>query len=114
MSKDYKAITQDIAGSLGTLRAKAPLAGFNQLAKQATEAGALDVKTKELIALAIGITQHCDGCIGFHMKKLVELGATSEEIAETLAMCTYMGGGPALMFAADAWKAFEQFSNASE
>jgi AhpD family alkylhydroperoxidase len=40
---------------------------------RASAEGALDKKTKELIALAIGVTQHCDGCIGFHGKALVDL-----------------------------------------
>lgn len=110
MAKDYKDITKNIAANLGSLRKTAPMAGFTELAKEATADGALSTKTKELIALAIGVTQRCDGCIGFHAKKLAELGATKEEIAETLAMCTYMGGGPALMYCADAWAAFDQFS----
>tara|TARA_R110002072_G_scaffold208290_2_gene365759 strand:- start:801 stop:977 length:177 start_codon:yes stop_codon:yes gene_type:complete len=56
------------------------------------------------------VTQRCDGCIGFHSKALKDLGATKEEIAEVMAMCVYMGGGPALMYAADALRAFDQFS----
>ncbi len=110
MSKDYKEITKDLTEQLGSLRSAAPMKGFSDLAAEATQSGALDEKTKEFIALAIGVTQHCDGCIGFHAKKLARLGATKQEIAETLSMCVYMGGGPALMYAADAWKAFEQFS----
>jgi len=112
MSKDYKKITAEISPYLGELRKLAPEAtqGFSALAKGATASGHLDEKTKEFIALAIGITQHCDGCIGFHTKALKGLGATREEIAEVAAMCIYMGGGPAFMYAADALKAFDQFS----
>jgi len=55
--------------------------------------GALDRKTKELIALGIAIATRCDGCIGFHMEALVRLGATREELEETLGMTIYMGGG---------------------
>jgi len=110
MSKDYVQMTKDLTAQLMDLRSVTPLKGFTELASEGTKTGALDEKTKEFIALAIGVTQRCDACIGFHVKKLVELGATKEEIAETLATCTYMGGGPALMYAADAWKAYEQFS----
>jgi AhpD family alkylhydroperoxidase len=84
--------------------------GFGALAKAATAPGAVDPKTKELIALSIGVTQRCDGCIGYHGKALAELGASREEVAEVLGMCVYMGGGPALMYAADALRAFDQFS----
>lgn len=84
--------------------------GFYALSKAATADGVIDRKTKELVALAIGVTQHCDGCIGFHVKALKGLGATRQEIAELMAMCVYMGGGPALMYAADALRAYDQFS----
>ena len=112
MTKDYKKLTQDISEYVGILKKAAPEAmeGFYTMSKAATSDGALDKKTKELIALAIGVTQRCDGCIGFHAKALKGLGATKEEIAEVMAMCVYMGGGPALMYAADALRAFEQFS----
>jgi AhpD family alkylhydroperoxidase len=112
MSKDYPEITRRIADNLKTLRRDAPevMTAFNALSRAATEDGALDKKTKELIALAIGVSQRCDGCIGFHMKALARLGATRAEVVETLGMAVYMGGGPALMYAADAILAFDQFA----
>jgi len=112
MPKDYKAITKDISEYIGELRkvVPEPMKGFSEMAKAATADGALDKKTKELIALAIGVSQRCDGCIGFHAKALKDLGATREEIAETMAMAVYMGGGPVLMYAADALRAYDQFT----
>ena len=112
MTKDYQAITRDISTYMRELRTLQPEAmkGFGALAQAAGAGGALDKKSKEFIALAIGITQHCDGCIGFHTKALAELGATREEVAEVAAMTIYMGGGPALMYAADALRAFDQFA----
>jgi AhpD family alkylhydroperoxidase len=59
------------------------------------------------MALAIGVTQRCSGCIGFHVKALIKLGATRAELEEMLAVCVYMGGGPALMYAAEAVKAWD-------
>lgn len=112
MPKDYKAITADISQYAVELRKTVPdaMSGFYALSKAATASGAIDKKTKELVALAIGVTQRCDGCIGFHVKALKELGATREEVAELMAMCIYMGGGPALMYAADALRAYDQFA----
>ena len=111
MSKDYKKITADISEYMSELRKVVPdaMQGFSALAKGATKDGVLDKKTKDFIALGIGVTQRCDGCIGFHIKALKELGASREEVAEVLAMCVYMGGGPALMYAADALRAYDQF-----
>lgn len=112
MSKEYKTIIGDVMEYMGELRGVVPDAmnGFSALAKGATQDGALDKKTKEFAALAIGVTQRCDGCIGFHVKTLIELGASREEVGEILAMCVYMGGGPALMYAADALRAYDEFS----
>jgi len=83
---------------------------FGELARAATTTGALDEKTKELIAVAIAVAIRCDGCIGFHVKALVRLGATREELNETLGMAVYLGGGPSLMYSANALAAFEEFS----
>ncbi|PJD95923.1 MAG: alkylhydroperoxidase [Parachlamydia sp.] len=113
MTKDYKEITKDISLSLAKMRKEIPgvMDGFNALAQAATKDGALNKKTKELIALALGIASHCDGCIGFHTQALIKLGVTREEFLETLSMAIYMGGGPSLMYAAEALKAFEEFSS---
>ncbi|ESQ84731.1 alkylhydroperoxidase [Asticcacaulis sp. AC466] len=112
MSKDYIQITRDISANLKGLRKDIPEAmqGFSALAQGALKDGALSKKTKELIALAIGVSTRCDGCIGFHAEALVKLGATTQEVEEALGMAIYLGGGPSLMYAADAMAAFEQFS----
>ena len=65
-----------------------------------------------MLALAIGIAARCDGCIGFHMKALVRLGVTREQLNETLAVAVYMGGGPSLMYAAEALKAWDTMAEA--
>ncbi|NNM58985.1 MAG: carboxymuconolactone decarboxylase family protein [Legionellales bacterium] len=111
-SKSYKEVTQDISIYLGKLRKEMPevMNGFSALSQAATKEGVLNKKTKELIALALGIAARCDGCIGFHVKALVSMSVTREELLEVLAMATYMGGGPSLMYAADALRAYEEFT----
>lgn len=112
MTKSYPDITARISANMKELRKDIPetMQGFSSLAMAATKDGALDKKMKELIALAIGVSTRCDGCIGFHAEALVKLGATRQEVEETLGMAIYMGGGPSVMYAADALLAFEQFS----
>lgn len=111
-SKSFKQITQDINQALGAFRREASdtMIGFGAMAKAAMAPGVLSELHKELIALAIGVASRCDGCIGFHVKALVRLGATREQINETLAVAVYMGGGPALMYAAEALRAYEEFN----
>ncbi len=109
MSKNYDEITSRISKNVQNLSKGIPetLKGFYAMSKAATDDGALDKKTKEFIALAIGVSTRCDGCIGFHTKALAKLGATKEEVEEVLGMAVYMGGGPSLMYASDAIAAFD-------
>ncbi|MDD2743653.1 MAG: carboxymuconolactone decarboxylase family protein [Rhodocyclaceae bacterium] len=109
-SKSYATITSDLTKGISALRKEIPdtLAGFSAMHNGAMKAGALSEIDKELLALAIGISTHCDGCIGFHLKALIRLGATREQIMETLGVCVYMGGGPGFMVAADAMLAYEE------
>lgn len=109
---NYRELTQSVSQNLATLRSDIPdvMKGFNELARAATKDGALDKKTKELIALTLGVAAHCDACIGFHAKALVQLGASKAEVEEALGMAVYMGGGPSLMYSANAIAAFDQFS----
>lgn len=111
MSKDYIAITKATSANLAKLRAGVPdtAKAFSAMGQAATQDGALSKKTKELIALALGVAAHCDACIGFHAQALVKLGATKQEVEEALGMTVYMGGGPSYMYASDALSAFEQF-----
>ncbi|MGE5158418.1 MAG: carboxymuconolactone decarboxylase family protein [Gemmatimonas sp.] len=111
MEKNFSEICKDISGNLRKLRKDIPdtMQAFSALAQAATRDGALDKKTKELIALALGVAARCDGCIGFHTEALVRLGATRQEVEEVLGMAVYMGGGPSLMYAGDAIAAFEQY-----
>ena len=82
---------------------------FSTIAQTALAQGALDVKTKELIAIGISVAIHCDDCIAFHVKAAVDRGATREEILETLGMAIYMGAGPSAMYASHALGAYTQF-----
>lgn len=110
MSKNYSELRGEIrecSRELHTLQ-PATLNAFYALSKAALVEGALSEKVKEYIALAIGISKHCDGCIAFHVKNLQNLGATREELGEVLGLCVYMGGGPSLMLAAEALQAWDQ------
>jgi len=100
---------QDINACLAPFRKSQSEAmrGFAQLAQSSMAEGAISAKNKELIALAIGVSQHCSGCIGFHVKALHKLGASRAELEEMLAVAVYMGGGPSLMYAAEAIKAWD-------
>ena len=109
----YKDVERDLKGKLRALGQSlpGPFQAFQGLHKAASEAGALDVKTKELIALAIGVAARCEGCIVFHVRDAVRAGATREEVLETLGVAVMRGGGPAFMYAAQAAAALDEYAD---
>ena len=116
MSQSYPELIDDLNAAIGKLREGAPdpMRGFSALSREALKPGALDVKTKELIAIGIAIATRCDGCIGFHAKAAIKAGATREEILETLSMAIYMGAGPSMIYASEALRAFDELSPPQE
>jgi AhpD family alkylhydroperoxidase len=112
MIADWPGLTKNLSATLREMRGGAPevMKAFSGIAQAALQTKALDTKTKELIALAIGVATRCDDCIAFHAKAAVEHGATSDEIFETLGMAIYMGAGPSVMYAAHALDAYKQFA----
>ncbi|MBI3965281.1 MAG: carboxymuconolactone decarboxylase family protein [Chloroflexi bacterium] len=85
------------------------MSGFTQLYQQAVADGALSRKVKELIALGIGIAVRCDGCVAYHVHDALRAGATRHEVAEAIGVAVLMGGGPAVIYGAEALQALEQF-----
>jgi AhpD family alkylhydroperoxidase len=68
---------------------------FSDFGKEVMRDGALPLKTKELIAFALSVASHCEPCLEHHLSAAVKAGATDAEIAETLAVCILLLGGPA-------------------
>jgi AhpD family alkylhydroperoxidase len=114
MARDWQSANQDLSHAITVYRRDAPevAAAFSGLAQAATTPGALDPKTKELIALAIGIAVRCDGCVGFHTQAALRHGANRAEVLETIGVAIYIGGGPSYVYGAAALEAFDQLSGA--
>ncbi len=115
MTIDYQAKIRDIDEYAGELKTLIPdtVAAFAGLSRAAQSPGTLDKKVKELLALAISVAVHCDGCVAYHARNAKRIGATRQEVAETLGVAIQMGGGPSFNHAAEALRAFDQFTAAS-
>jgi len=85
-------------------------AGFAAMHKSAMADGALPSRIKELMALVVGVVEHCDGCVAYHARGAVPAGATEEEVAEALGVALLMNGGPASVWAPRALAAFREFA----
>ena len=83
--------------------------GYKQLYDGALAPGVLDVKAKELIALALAVSTGCDGCIAAHAHAAVHHGATPQEAAEAIGVAILMNGGPGTVYGPRAYAAVREF-----
>jgi AhpD family alkylhydroperoxidase len=84
--------------------------GFGELHRSAMADGALPTHIKELMALVVGVVEHCDGCVAYHARAAAAAGATEQEVAEALGVALLMNGGPASVWAPRAFEAFREFA----
>ena len=82
---------------------------FLEVEEKAFRDGALDKKTKELMALSISIVTKCEPCMEWHLDQAMQAGATDGEIYETIDVAIEMGGGQAGAYARFVLKAMEYF-----
>lgn len=109
-----KAVLRELTPQHRQLRKAIPdvYRGFAELSGAAFADGELDRRTKELIALAIGVVEGCDGCIASHGQAAARAGATRQQAAEAIGVTFLMHGGPATIHGARAYEAFCEFADA--
>jgi AhpD family alkylhydroperoxidase len=110
-----KAVLRELSPLHRELRRAIPdvYRGFGELHHAAFASGALDTRTKELIALAVGVVQGCDGCIASHAQAAARAGASRQEAAEAIGVTFLMKGGPATIYGPRAYEAFCEFEAAA-
>ncbi len=112
MSGKYSELNQNTIQNMKKMYKYIPefMTHFGNMSKWThQEGGALDPKTRELVAMALAVASHCPSCLGFHAESLVKYQGTREELMDVLGMAIYMGGGPSAMYAADAVQAYDEF-----
>jgi AhpD family alkylhydroperoxidase len=92
--KHLRQSIRELAGHATTLSA------FTSLQVAAASEGELGTKVKELMAFAISIVIQCEGCIIYHLRNALEAGASAKEVYEAVDVAILMGGGPAVVYAA--------------
>jgi AhpD family alkylhydroperoxidase len=112
MEHGFTEAADAVLAGIELIRQGAPEAmkAFGGVAVAATATRTMDTKTKELMALAVSIAVHCEGCVAYHARAAFKHGATRQELAETVALAVYMGGGPAAVFGGDAMRAYDEFA----
>lgn len=110
MVENWKMMIEGMNEAVGNLHRASPevMKSFSAMGRAVHGESALDAVTKELIALAIGVSTRCAPCIAYHTEGALKAGASQEAIAETLGIAIYMGAGPSVMYAAQALEAAGQ------
>ncbi|WP_386692365.1 MULTISPECIES: carboxymuconolactone decarboxylase family protein [unclassified Lonepinella] len=110
MFANWKEQTSHVKQSFGALGQKYPkmLQAYGALSAAATEGNVLDLKTRELIALAVAVTTRCESCISVHAAEAVKAGATEEEVSAALAMAISLNAGAAYTYSLRALEAFNE------
>lgn len=100
MKEDMKGLLDEFFASVERWKGNSPneLGKFMELLEAIEKPGALDKKTKELIAISLSVISHCNWCVAYHVKASFDAGATEQEIREAGWVAVLMGGGPALSF----------------
>lgn len=111
-----KSVLDELSPLTRELRKEIPevYKGFRELHHAAFEEGALSTKVKELIAVAIAVSEQCDGCIASHAQGAARAGATRQEAAEAIGVTFLMNGGPATIYGPRAYAAFCEFADTVE
>ena len=88
-------------GAAGTTSASGPAETqkkYQEFLRAATAPGALDVHTKQAIAIALSVHAKCEPCLKMHLQKAREKGFSDEEIDEAAWLAISFGGSPLMVF----------------
>jgi len=110
MAGEVKKFIEDFSKSVEQMKSQAPdmVSGFGGLFGKVMKAGAMDVKTKELIALSVGLAVRCLPCIYLHVQKCLQAGASRQEILEAAGVVVMMQGGPSYTNVPEVIKALDE------
>ena len=106
---DWNTYRQQVLTGVGTLSKLSPetVKGYAALSGAGQKTGALDAKTRELIALAVAVSLRCDGCITVHADAARRLGVSNEELSEALGTAIAVNAGAALVYSTRTLDAFD-------
>ena len=100
MLLDWNAYQKQLGENIAEIGKTSPeiVRGYRGLSDAGAKTNHLDAKTRELIAIAVGVTRQCDGCIVTHTDLALKHGATKEEIVEALGVAISVNAGAALVY----------------
>jgi AhpD family alkylhydroperoxidase len=110
MMLDWNQYRQQVMAGVKDLGQLSPdtVRGYGGLSNAGQQKNLLGPKVRELIALAVAVTTHCDGCIAVHTEAALKHGATKDEIAEALGVAIALNAGAALVYSTRVMDAVQQ------
>jgi AhpD family alkylhydroperoxidase len=99
---DWNQYRKQLATTIAEIAKSSPdlVKGYRTIVGAHATDGALDPKTRELVALAVAVTLRCDGCITTHVDLARKRGATEAEITDALGVAVMVNAGATLVYSA--------------
>ena len=115
MMMNWDEYLQQLMTTIGEIGRTSPdvVRGYRALSDAGAKTNNLDAKTRELIALAVGVSLRCDGCITTHTTAAIKQGATKEEIVEALGVAISVNAGAALVYSSRVLDAYHAKTESS-
>ena len=112
MAGEVKQFLKGFGKAMEQMKTQTPdvMSGFGGLFAKVMKNGALDLKSKELVALGIAVAGPCKPCIYLHVQKSLKAGATPEQILEAASVSVMMAGGPAYTHVPEVIKALDELA----
>lgn len=110
---DPRRLAEDFGARMAKLNkdasSGATLRAFQTFHAESLRPGEISGELKEIIAIAIAVATHCEGCIAWHVADAIRAGVRREQILEAVGVAIMMGGGPALYYATKVHEALEAY-----
>ena len=112
MQTDETGFYRTWSQGMARMKARAPdlARAFGGFFQSLMKEGALSVREKELIALGIGLSVRCEGCVYSHVDRCLKAGATPDQILEVAGVAVMMQGGPTYTYIPKVLEALDQFA----
>jgi len=111
MAQDVKAFVQRHNAGMRQAKKELPemAQGFREMYRGIMKDGALSMKEKELMAVAVGMALQCEACVVLHIRGALHAGASRQEVLETASVVVMMQGGPGYAYLPEVVEALDAF-----
>lgn len=109
---DYRKVLEEVGANSQELAKLNPeyISHYNELMNILAKSDATDAVTRELLILAVAVTQRCEACIAVHVDLYIKAGGNREKLSDLANILILMDGGPGMVYAGKVLACYDQFT----